>query len=1165
MSNNNFKKSYMRKLFIIFFLGIVFTIHAQTSNQQSTNGVTTYLNPIQPGDHPDQTLMRVGNDFYSTGSSFHNTAYVPILHSTDLVHWEIISRVVPSNWPGLTSDGPAAGIWQGALAQFGGYFWVYYSNGAGSGQYFSKALNLAGPWFAPTKVTASTVTGYDNSIFVDDDGTPYMLMKNGQAINRMQQIDKTTGQLTGTLMNMDWINANNRYSWAEGPVMCKRNGRYYMFVAGDVSGGQFTLSSATLTATESAWTLHGNFFSAASNPGGFTGPNHISQPIQLDDGTWWCISHAYNNSGWKGQGRLGLLHQVIWDANGVPHGIPPSTSPVAAPNLPNTNNILMNLPKEDYFTSSTLNINWHFFNKTNATKYSLTANPGYMRLSPGTGTTHILQKEGGHFYTMVTKVDVNATTTGNQAGLRIMNGKDDLYVTLYSGFNGTKKIGFAFNGTTTEVNNTIGNIVWLKIDRENHLLKGFYSADGKTWTQVGNAIDVSTLDNFNTNWNEWVGNSIGLYATGINADFDYFKYRDGLSAIKVAGYNNFYGVTTSTKTPGTVVSNSASGDWFMLGGVSMSDGTIASTTIEINAASATGNGNLEVWIDNIGGSGTKIATIPITTSGGADVWKNYTANVNVKGQHDLYFKFIGSTGVFSINTIKFIADAGAPAVSITAPLDNTTLTLGNAFTINANASDADGTISKVEFYAGTTIISTDNTSPYSINWTPTSAGTYSITAIATDNTNKATTSNAITLKVLQPQGPYQGKAWPIPGTIQFENYDVGGNGFAYQDGTAGSAVTPVVNFRTDEDVDIENCTDIDAGYNIGYATAGEWLEYTVNIATTGSYTMDLRVACNGDGRTLSVSIDGSNIATDVAIPNTTGWQTWQTVSIDKINLSAGQKIMRVTIGATDYINLNYVTFTADSVPIINIQTPFNGMAHQIPGRIEAEEYDLGGEGVAFHEADANGNQGLALLRNDDVDIETTGDTVGDYNIGYILQNEWLEYSVNVTATGNYDIDLRLAANGDGKTMHIEMDGVDITGSVVIPNTTGWQIWQTSTVRNISLTQGSHIMRIVFDASYFNINYVEFIDATTTKISTEEIEDNIIIYQNPLKNQLLIKNEQLKNNKEHEIIIITNTLGQVVFHSSMLINNSSFQIDISQFQTGLYFITVGNQTNKIIFK
>jgi len=650
---------------ILFFLGFSLSSYAQT------NGVSTYMNPIM-GDHPDQTLMRVGNDFYCAGSSFHYNPYIPILHSTDLVHWEIIYRLVPSNWSGLQSDQPGDGTWQGALAQFGGYFWLYFSNYTGGGQYFCKASSMAGPWSAPIKVSGSGVTGYDNSVFVDDDGTPYLVMKNGANVNRILKLDKTTGNSTGTVINMDWLNpSTNPYKMAEGPVMCKRNGRYYYLFAGDIFGGQWVISSATLTGTQSAWTTPAVFFTGTATLSGFTAPNHISQPIKLDDGTWWCMAHGYGLDGWKGQGRIATLHQVTWDASNVPHAAHASSSPVTAPNLPNTNNIAFNFPREDYFSSTSLKYHWFFWNKANATKYSLSANPGYMRLNPGTGTTHILQQEAGRVYSMITKVTVNATGTGQSAGLRIQNGGDDSYVRMYAGYNGSAKIGFSYNTTTTEINNTIGNTVWLKINRDGHNVSGFYSADGKSWTQVGSTVSTTTLDDFGgTTYNNWVGNAVGLYATAVTADFDVFKYRDGLSALKVAGRNNWNGVSTSTKTPGSVVSNTTDGGWAMLAGVSTSDETTPAGTIEVNAASASGGGSLEVWIDNIGGAGTKIATIAIGASGGADVWKNYTANVDVKGQHDLYLKFIGTAGIFSINTVRFTALTGVPvAPTVVSPLN----------------------------------------------------------------------------------------------------------------------------------------------------------------------------------------------------------------------------------------------------------------------------------------------------------------------------------------------------------------------------------------------------------------------------------------------------------------------------------------------------------------
>src|SRR5215216_7802731 len=112
------------------------------------NQVKTYVNPVLPGDHPDPTLLKVGDDFYHCGSSFHFNPYMPIYHSKDLVHWEIISRVLPPAKAAFVTDRPSAGIWQGAITYFYNSYWIYFS---ANGQWFSKAPSPKGPWSDPVQ------------------------------------------------------------------------------------------------------------------------------------------------------------------------------------------------------------------------------------------------------------------------------------------------------------------------------------------------------------------------------------------------------------------------------------------------------------------------------------------------------------------------------------------------------------------------------------------------------------------------------------------------------------------------------------------------------------------------------------------------------------------------------------------------------------------------------------------------------------------------------------------------------------------------------------------------------------------------------------------------------------------------------------------------------
>ncbi len=262
----------------------------------------------------------------------------------------------------------------------------------------------------------------------------------------------------------------------------------------------------------------------------------------------------------------------------------------------------------------------------------------------------------------------------------------------------------------------------------------------------------------------------------------------------------------------------------------------------------------------------------------------------------------------SIDLNKNLAD-----VSIALLANRTVISQGETVSLTAAASITGGTITKVDFFDGATLIGSDATSPYTFVWTPTTKGKRSVTAVATDNLGAATTSALLEITVAVSQAPYGGAAWPIPGKIELENYDVGGNGIAYVDSSAGTATT--VTFRNDEDVDIENCTDAGTGYNIGYAQAGEWLEYTVDVAAAGKYNLTLRVACDGAGHTVSLSANDVVVAKDIAIPNTTGWQVWENVTVPNISLSAGKQVIRLTIGATNFVNLNYMTFAIASQKI----------------------------------------------------------------------------------------------------------------------------------------------------------------------------------------------------------------------------------------------------------
>jgi beta-glucanase (GH16 family) len=151
------------------------------------------------------------------------------------------------------------------------------------------------------------------------------------------------------------------------------------------------------------------------------------------------------------------------------------------------------------------------------------------------------------------------------------------------------------------------------------------------------------------------------------------------------------------------------------------------------------------------------------------------------------------------------------------------------------------------------------------------------------------------------------------------------------------------------------------------------------------------------------------------------------------------------------------------------QAPYLMTATAIPGTIEAENYDLGGDGVAYSDSDASNNGG-AYRADEGVDLEGTTDAGFGFNVGWTVPGEWIEYTVDVTA-GTYDVELRVASATVGGTLHVELDGVDVTGPISFLGTGGWQSWTTVRAQDVELEAGVQTLRLAIDAGEFNVNKI----------------------------------------------------------------------------------------------
>jgi glucose/arabinose dehydrogenase len=200
--------------------------------------------------------------------------------------------------------------------------------------------------------------------------------------------------------------------------------------------------------------------------------------------------------------------------------------------------------------------------------------------------------------------------------------------------------------------------------------------------------------------------------------------------------------------------------------------------------------------------------------------------------------------------------------------------------------------------------------------------------------------------------------------------------------------------------------------------------------------------------------------------------------------SSGAGARTVVLSVSNAAGSNSKTGTLQADNCSSAQTPFGGSPAIIPGRVEAEAYDTDGEGIAYHDL-STGNAGGAF-RNNGVDIQ--GAAGSNYNVGWTEAGEWLEYTVNVTVHADYDIIFKVATPYDNKVIHLEQNGVNITGPIAVPNTGGFQNWQTVTVSHIHLHENISELRVHFESNDINFDYIDFTPSTGDDHEPEQPEE-----------------------------------------------------------------------------
>ena len=321
-------------------------------------------------------------------------------------------------------------------------------------------------------------------------------------------------------------------------------------------------------------------------------------------------------------------------------------------------------------------------------------------------------------------------------------------------------------------------------------------------------------------------------------------------------------------------------------------------------------------------------------------------------------------------------------------------------------------------------------------------------------------------------------------------------------------------------IQTETCSE--GGLNVGYTDIGDWMDYTVNVQTAGTYNVEFRVASPYTGTQLQLRQGVSTLAT-VTLPNTGGWQSWQTVSAS-VSLTAGSQTLRVYAVSNGW-NLNWINITS-ATPVQQAATPtFTPAAGTYASAQNVTlatttagatiKYTTDGStptassptytgpinvsasttikaiatkagmtdspvAAAAYTIQTPGTTGKSIpgkIEAESYDamsgVATEQSSEGGLNVGWIETGDSMSYNVNVAASGAYTVQFRVASPNAGGQIQLR-NGAAVLATVAVPNTGGWQTWTTVTAASgVNLTAGAQTLTVYASAGGFNLNWLQF--------------------------------------------------------------------------------------------
>ncbi|MFV3126476.1 glycoside hydrolase 43 family protein [Niveispirillum sp. KHB5.9] len=522
-------------------------------------GDGTYINPVLNGDYSDPDVVRVGDDYYLTASSFTNVPGLPILHSRDLVNWTLIGHALPRQIPDAHHATPrrGGGVWAPAIRHHAGKFHIYYPE-PDFGIFLVTATDPKGPWSAPVLVDA-TKGAIDPAPFWDEDGTAWLVhayaaSRAGQEKKNRIVLKRLSPDGTRTLDEGVLVVDGNALPpvatsqgpkpWftTEGPKLYKRGAYYYIFApSGSVKGGwQGVFRSKSITGPYEARSV----MDQGDTP--WNGP-HQGAWVTTPKGQDWFLHFQDADS----YGRRVLLQPMRWGSDGWPiigerQKNKPYGQPVtrhAKPDLP-PQPAAVPLVNDDFADGYHLGWQW---SANPAADWVDRSVKGKLRLKSASSSANLweagnllTQKLPGMRFAATTSLTLSPAQLGERAGLLVL-GYDYAWIGLENTADGVRLVQVTrlkadhggregkFQASSETVLTAPVAVTgpihvrarfepvtvaepepnfphsWPSMRRSTHARVQFsYSLDGGTFTNIGKE--------FQTLPGRWVGTQVGLFA-----------------------------------------------------------------------------------------------------------------------------------------------------------------------------------------------------------------------------------------------------------------------------------------------------------------------------------------------------------------------------------------------------------------------------------------------------------------------------------------------------------------------------------------------------------------------------------------------------------------------------------------------------------------------------